>query len=361
MRALLGIFIVALFSCSSCKPKDKEKEKEFDLTGMLANVGDNIIVPAYQNFKSTVDILSVAADTFNNNPTTPHLLSLRVAFKNAYINWQKCDVFEFGPAMDNALRANFNVYPTDTAKITTNVSSGSFNIGVLSNSDAKGFPAIDFLLYGDNQSDAYILSTFTTHTHAANKKQYLLALIAGIKSKTDATVSAWGTYITTFKTSLGYSVGSSAGLLVNAMNSYYERYLRDGKVGIPVGIRSLGIALPRQTEAYYGKFSAELLNASLQSFQNLYLGKYGSTNGLGLDDHLVAYDGAAIDENLRNYLADAVVSCNTLSDPLSQQIINNQPSVEAVYSKLQKVIIPLKVDMPSKLGILISYQDNDGD
>jgi hypothetical protein len=25
------------------------------------------------------------------------------------------------------------------------------------------------------------------------------------------------------------------------------------------------------------------------------------------------------------------------------------------------VIIPLKVDMPSKLGILISYQDNDGD
>ncbi|MFZ9848720.1 MAG: imelysin family protein [Flavobacteriales bacterium] len=361
MRALLGIFIVTLLSCSSCKPKDKEKEKEFDLTGMLTNVGENIIVPSYQNFKSTVDILSVAADTFANNPTTPHLLSLRVAFKNAYINWQKCDVFEFGPAMDNALRANFNVYPTDTAKITTNVSSGSFNIDVLTNSDAKGFPAIDFLLYGDNQIDAHILATFTTHTNAANRKQYLLALISGIKTKTDATVSAWGSYITTFKTSLGYSVGSSAGLLVNAMNSYYERYLRDGKVGIPVGIRSLGIALPRQTEAFYGKFSTELLNASLQSFQNLYLGKYGSTNGLGLDDHLVACDGAAIDENLRNYLADAVVACNSLSDPLSQQIINNQTSVEAVYSKLQKVIIPLKVDMPSKLGILISYQDNDGD
>jgi predicted lipoprotein len=361
MRALLGIFIVALLSCSSCKDDEKPKEKEFDLTGMLTNVGNNIIVPSYQNFKSTVDILSVAADTFNNNPTTPHLLSLRVAFKNAYINWQKCDVFDFGPAMDNALRANFNVYPTDTSKITTNVTSGSFNIDVLSNSDAKGFPAIDFLLYGDNKSDAHILATFTTHTNAANRKQYLLALISGIKTKTDATVSAWGSYITTFKTSLGYSVGSSAGLLVNAMNSYYERYLRDGKVGIPVGIRSLGIALPRQTEAYYGKFSVELLNASLQSFQNLYLGKYGSTNGLGLDDHLVAYDGAAIDENLRNYLADAVMACNTLSDPLSQQIINNQTSVEAVYSKLQKVIIPLKVDMPSKLGILISYQDNDGD
>ncbi len=362
MRTLLGIFIVALLSCSSCTdPNKKLDEKEFDLTGMLSNVGDNIIVPSYQNFKSTVDILSDAANTFNNNPTTPNLLSVRVAFKNAYINWQKCDVFEFGPAMDNALRANFNVYPCDTSKITTNVSSGSINIDVLSNSDAKGFPTIDFLLYGDNQSDAYILLTFTKNTYAANKKQYLLALISAIKTKTDATVNAWGTYISTFKTSLGYSVGSSVGLLVNAMNSYDERYLRDGKVGIPAGIRSLGVALPRQTEAFYGKFSTELLNTSLQSFQNLYLGKYGSTNGLGLDDHLVAYDGAAIDENLRNYLADAVTACNTLSDPLSQHIINNQASVEAVYSKLQKVIIPLKVDMPSKLGILISYQDNDGD
>ena len=56
MRALLGIFIVALLFCSSCGDKEKVQEKEFDLTGMLANVGDNIIVPAYQNFKSTFPI-----------------------------------------------------------------------------------------------------------------------------------------------------------------------------------------------------------------------------------------------------------------------------------------------------------------
>ena len=357
---ILGIFAVLLFFYS-CKDDEVTDEKEFDLKGMLTNVGNNIIVPSYQSFQGSVNILSIAVDTFTNNPTAQHLLDARTAFKNAYIGWQKCDVFEFGPAMDQSLRANFNVYPTDTSKITGNVSSGTANIETLDNSDARGFPAIDFLLYGENESDAYILSLYATHAKAANRKQYLNTLVDAIKSKTDKVVTAWGTYINTFTTSLGYSVGSSAGLLVNAMNEYYERYLRDGKVGIPVGIRSLGIALPKQTEAYYGGFSAELLNASVQSFHSLYLGKYGSTNGLGFDDHLVAYDGASIDQTLQSYLADASSACATLSDPLSQTIINSQTSVEAVYSKLQKVIIPLKVDMPSKLGILISYQDNDGD
>ena len=361
MNRILGILACALV-LFSCKPKPNNVEKNFDLKGMLQNVGNNIIVPAYQDLKSKTNILGIATDTFTNNPNAQNLSDLQLAFKNAYLSWQACDVYNFGPAMDNALRANFNVYPVDTTKITNNISSGSFNLDVLANSDAKGFPAIDFLLYGENKNDSYTLYLFTSHAKASNRILYLKTLVQAIAAKSATVADTWSSsYINTFTSTLGYSVGSSAGLLVNAMNSYYERYLRDGKVGIPVGIRSLGIALPRQTEAYYGRFSVELLNASLQAFQNLYLGKYASTNGLGLDDHLVAYDGSGIDENIRNYLADAISACNTLSDPLSQQIINNQASVEAVYAKLQKVIIPLKVDMPSKLGILISYQDNDGD
>ena len=357
---ILGIISVLLFS-SSCTDKQKAAEKTFDLKGMLENVGNNIIVPSYQSFQSTVNILSTAVDTFVANPTTQHLLDTRAAFKSAYISWQKCDVFDFGPAMDHSLRANFNVYPADTSKITSNVGSGSINMDLLDNSAAKGFPAIDFLLYGENKTDAYILSLYMTDAKANNRKQYLKALVSAIRTKTDAVVGAWSAYKSVFNSSLGYSVGSSSGLLVNAMNEYYERYLRDGKVGIPVGIRSLGIALPKQTEAYYGGFSSELLNASIQSFYLLYLGKHGSTKGLGLDDHLGAYDGASIDQTLQSYLTDASAACATLSDPLSQTITNNQSSVEAVYYKLQKVIIPFKVDMPSKLGILISYQDNDGD
>ena len=46
---------------------------------------------------------------------------------------------------------------------------------------------------------------------------------------------------------------------------------------------------------------------------------------------------------------------------MSENIINNQTQVEAAYAELQKLIVLFKVDMPSRLGVLITYQDNDGD
>jgi len=57
----------------------------------------------------------------------------------------------------------------------------------------------------------------------------------------------------------------------------------------------------------------------------------------------------------------ATAALESLSDPLSENIVNDQTQVEATYAELQKLIVLFKVDMPSRLGILITYQDNDGD
>ncbi len=357
--SLILFSILVVFACHH-KPKPSD-EKNFDLKGMLNNIGTNIIVPSYTALQNGVNDLSVATDTFVNNPNVLNLQDLRNKFKQAYLHWQSCDIFEFGPATNVSLRANLNVYPTDTTKIQNNIQTAFFNVDYLSNSTAKGFPAIDYLLYYDNKTDGEVVAYYLTASTATNRKQYLQALVLSIKTKVDNVVLAWNTYLSTFINSNGYSLGSSASLLLNAMNEYFERYLRDGKIAIPVGIKSLGVALPEQTEAYYGKFSAELLNQSIQSFQNLYLGKYGNTDGLGFDDHLVAFDASATNETLKNNIADAVSACYSLGDPLSQTIISNQSSVESVYTKLQKVVLPLKSDMPSALGILLTYQDNDGD
>lgn len=346
-------------SVFACKPDVIDPDKNsFDTKGMLANIGSNIIVPAYASFKVSVDDLSAETDTFCDNPTVQNLQNLRSSYKQAYIEWQKCDVFEFGPASDASLRANLNVYPTDTAKIQANILNGFFTVDVLSNTTAKGFPAIDYLLYYPNKTDAEIVALYAS----ANRKLYLKAVVASIKAKTDEVVTGWNTYLSTFKSNTGYDLGGSPSLLINAMIKYYEKFIRDGKVAIPVGVKSAGVALPEQTEAYYGGFSVELLTASIQNFQNLYLGKYGSTNGLGFDDNLNAVDGGAVtDQTMQSNLADAFSACSALGDPLSQTIISNQTSVQAAYTKLQKIVPTLKVDLTSNLGVLISFQDNDGD
>jgi len=354
---LLLFFMMAL----ACGKSKKTEDKVFDLQGMLSNVAANCIVPAYQDLQVNINALSLATEAFSTTTSSGNLADLRSKFKLAYLSWQKCEVYEFGPAENVLLRANCNIYPVDTLKIESNIDSASMNLDLLNNSNAKGFPAIDYVLFGENKSDADVLALFTAAVDAANRKLYLKTLVSSMQTKINAVVLEWDSYQSTFTGNTDYSVGSSISLLVNAMNKYYEGYLREGKIAIPVGIRSLGIALPKQTEAYYGGFSVELLKASALAFQNLYLGQYGSTNGLGIDDHLIAFDGKAIDDNIKAKLQDAIAASTTLSDPLSQNIISNQAAVETVFSKLQKVVLPFKVDMPSKLGVLISYQDNDGD
>jgi len=42
--------------------------------------------------------------------------------------------------------------------------------------------------------------------------------------------------------------------------------------------------------------------------------------------------------------------------------IQNQPStLDALYTKLQNLVVHFKTDMTSAFGVLITYQDNDGD
>ena len=51
----------------------------------------------------------------------------------------------------------------------------------------------------------------------------------------------------------------------------------------------------------------------------------------------------------------------SMPDPFSETIINDPVSVNELYIEMLKQVVSLKTDMPSAMGILISYQDNDGD
>ena len=95
-------------------------------------------------------------------------------------------------------------------------------------------------------AEADILNEFTNDPMATNRISHLEAIVADIKSRVTKVRDEWvtGGYSTTFKNAKGTDVGSSLGQLVNSYARHYEVYFRDGKIGIPVGIRSLGVSNP---------------------------------------------------------------------------------------------------------------------
>lgn len=367
---LLVFSLLAGSILSSCKKKnvteEEKKSQEYDRSSFLINSADNLILPAYGELKKSVDLLSIQVSMFNTQPTINNILLLRELWLKSYSSWQYCSIYEFGPAMEQNLRLSLNTFPVDTTQINSNISSGNYNLVTASNADARGFPSLDYLLFNSNQSDTDLVKAFAL---SAIRKKYISDVTLDIQNKVNTVYDSWkdsgGNYAATYKSNTGIDAGSSLGMLVNQLNFDFE-ILRNAKVGIPLGKKSLDTPFPEKVEGYYSGYSKELLIHHLTSLENVYLGRTSNgVNNSGLDDYLdflnAQYSGTTLNFAISSAFSNAKTALQAIPDPLSQAISNNSSSVDNAYVKLQQLLVLLKADMPSSLGILITYQDNDGD
>lgn len=345
-----------------------EPGDDFDRSAMLENYGRNLILPSYEALKEETDRLRSETVTFAENPTQQHLITLRQALKEARLHWQDASPYQFGPAEMHLLRPSLNTYPADTQQIRDNIDSGDYDLGTIANRAAAGFPAMGYLLHGLGDSDAQILDRYTGSGEAQKRRDYLLAVAGRIRGLVDETVSGWqagqGDYLGTFLSEerAGNDVGSSLGMLLNAVVQHYERFLRDGKIGIPSGVKSAGVPRPSAVESYYGGYSAELALANLKKVRRFFRGQSADgPDGVGLEENLEAAGAGELAGEINRELDEAVEALELLNDPLHAQIESDNEPVLAAFSELQDVVTLMKADMASVLGITITYQDNDGD
>lgn len=352
-------------SCDSGGDVGGDPPDVFDRPALLAHLGNNLILPAYLELQRTVDALQAAAGAFAARPDAATLTAAQQALKTARLAWQNAAVFQFGPAETVALRTMLNTYPADTGLIEANIASGQYVLGTVANRAAGGFPALDYLLHGSGDSPE---ETVAKYAADAQRIAYLQDNLGFIKTNTDATVDAWlpggenylGAFLSAEKA--GVDVGSALGELYNALVLHYERYVRDGQIGIPAGVRSAGVPRPAAVEAYYGGYSAELAVAAVKAVRRLYLGTgLAGGEGPGLDAYARALGATALATEITTGLNAAVAALENLDDPLSATIQTNEGEVVAVFTTMQRPVVLLKADLASLLGITITFQDNDGD
>lgn len=364
--SVIALACLALLSSCGSDNEDSSPDNDYDRQTMVANYADNLIVPAYSNFNSKTEAMATAINTFVASPTAENLATARMAYQQAYLAWQDVSVYEFGPADEQMLRSSLNTYPTTTSQIENNIASGTYDLQQTANYSAKGFPALDYLLYGAG-TDAAVVEQYTSGTNAANRKKYLQDVTNLVKQRTEAVYNGWtsGDYATTFKNSPGTAVGSAVGNLVNSLNSDIDITKRY-KVGTPAGQFTAGAALPDKVEAYYSRTSLDLLKRNIQAEKAIFMGMTPSgTNGPGLDDYLdhinARHNGTLLSDAIEAQFDAALAAANAVQGPLSEAVTTQQQAVNKVYDELQKLIVLTKTDMPAALGVTISYNDNDGD
>ncbi len=376
LAALLSVLlIVAVFACSKKgdpSPEAPTDQKSLDRKAMLTNIADNIVIPAYGKFKVKFELMLTKSNNFTSNPTNASLAEFRTAWVDAYTEWQKVEVFDFGPGQVQAIRSYFNIYPASETGIAANIAIGaSANLDVPASFPTQGFPALDYLLNGLGATDQAILSFYTTDADAAKRIEYLKLIINRMNTIFTKVNTAWNTtYRNEFINKTGIDAGSSTSVLVNSYVLNFERFIRSGKFGIPSGAMLNGIVAAEKVEAFYKKdISLVLAKTAAQATIDFFNGKGAITGIEGPSlksylDGLTAKDsgtGTSLTQALNAQFQVINQKLNLLSPNLYNQVMTDNQAMINVYKEMQKAVRLLKVDMTSAMSITVSYTDNDGD
>lgn len=366
---LLGVILLStLFACdpSSNGGDTSDCNTPFDQQAMFQNIADNLILPSYDELQGKVATLVATTNTFTTSPSVENLTSLRAAFEAAYISWQVASPYEFGPAEEVFLRNSVNNFPLDLTATKVAIDAGELDFD---QPDAfnKGFPALDYLLYGVAENEEEIVALFSNNGVGANHRQFIKEVVTDIEERVKHTLNGWENgFRETFINNTGKAAGTSLSLLINQLNQNYELIKRE-KIGVPSGVLTLDFIYPDRVEAPYSDLSKVLAKTALQTSEKLYKGMSldGKVNGLGLDDYLEAVEakkeGQALDQLIEEQFANTLQVLETLPPSLSETVSNERSQVVDVYKEIAQQVLYLKTDMPAVLCVSITYIDNPSD
>ena len=168
---------------------------------------------------------------------------------------------------------------------------------------ARRFPALDYLLYGNDSSSIKIIQSFTSDSLATNRISYLNDVAQQIKEKAALVAFGWsptgGNYLNSFTSNESIASGAPLSDLINQLNLNYE-FIKNNKLGIPISAKTSYIPLlPENVEAYFSRRSLELAITAIEASRELFMGNAGS-DSIGLDDFLMStcllYTSDAADE-----------------------------------------------------------------
>lgn len=359
---------------AGCKDDD-DKDTPFgtyDRKALLTSLADKVIRPAYVNLEFTSARLDSAVAVFAQTPTAATLAGAQAEWKEVACAWKQAEVYAFGPAEVLNLEASVS-YVADTM-LVSDAADPTVTINQLyveaRPASAKGLWALEFLLFGGAPgTDAAVLARCTVGAGAAARRTYAAALATNLHAKASTVRDGWdaATYRQLFVAADGNDVTSSLSLLANALVQRIE-LIKNDRLGQPLGETTGGTPQPNAVEGYASGESTELLLCALDGLEAPLRGnRAGQSPAPGLDDLLDHLEGtpasgqAALSQRILAQLATTRQHTQALGTSLDAALAQQPATVRTIYDDTKQLTVLLKVEMISRLGVLLTFNDNDGD
>lgn len=366
----VACLLVCILFFAGCSGDESVSSSDgFDRQAMLENWADNIIVPGYEQYVSSLAALTTSTETFSESPSILNLNNLRDAWLDAYTAWQYVGMFEIGKAEELTLINYTNIFPLGVEDMIQTIEGGDYDLNNVNRQDEQGFPAIEYLIYAVRDTDQEIVNLYSQEMANHPYKIYLTDLVERLELMASEVLNDWKSgYRNSFVGKDGSDASSSVNKLVNDYIFYYEKHFRAGKIGIPAGVFSASTFSDKVEGRFSGK-SKVLFDAALNAAQDFFNGKALNSNlpveGIGLNDYLdylnTIKDGDDLSTLINDQFDLARTVANELGEDFGEQVETDNSKMLATYDELQMNVIFMKVDMAQALSIGITYMDADGD
>ena len=250
------------------------QSETFDRGTILSNYSENIIIPRYNIFKSSMDNLKNSIETFKSSPTSENYDLLQSDWIDAYKKWQYIEMFNISKAEEIMYNLKMNTYPVSKERIDNNIDTEKTDLSNPNDWSAQGFPGLDYMMHGIAENKDAVIELYSTNSKYGN---YLSTLGNLMSDVTNSVVEDWSSYKDTFNSSTENTATSAFNMMVNDFVFYFEKGLRTNKIGIPAG-RFSSLPLPEKIEAYYyskngfGNLSKTLVLEARQAATDFFTG-----------------------------------------------------------------------------------------
>ena len=351
-------------SSTSTSGSSSSQAESFDRGTILSNYSENIIIPSYNTFKSSMDNLKNSIETFVNSPNSDNYDALQNNWIDSYKKWQYVEAFNISKAEEIMYNLKMNTYPVSKERIDINIDEGKTDLSNPNDWSAQGLPGLDYMLHGIAETKDAVIELYTSNSKYGN---YLLTLGSIMNENTIQVVDDWASYKDTFNSSYENTATSAFNMMINDFVYYHEKGLRTNKIGIPAGRFSGSEKLPEKIEAYYysknsfGNLSKTLVLEAIFAVENIFLGKNSEgTEGPSYKSYL-DYLNSDIGSTVVSRLEQSKEELNKLEENFITQIEIDNNSMLLFFDILQKIVVNFKTDMLSNFNIAVDYTDADGD
>ena len=352
-----------------------------------ANLAEAVIVPTYEAFSESTDVLVASAEAWQASGDAADLLALQNAWRQAAAEWQRAEMFQFGPAGAMALavggedlRDLLYSWPIDNpCRVDQELVDAQFSEGLSGYAvNVRGLDAMEYLLFGDASANACSPNSrinrdgsweaLGASVRATHRADYALALAQQLQQDAATLLGWWSADGEDFLREIRDAGQGSAtfGTEREALNAltdalfYLEKETKDMKLAVPLGlIDCTTAACPERVESAHAGASLDHVRANLLGFDALFA---GTDDVPGFEALLTDLGAGELADRMRSETQRAINAIDAIEMPLSVAVVQDPGAVLAVHEAVASVVRDLKTQFITTLDVEIPQRaegDND--